>query len=60
MSIESGTTQKLLNRASHCGKYAVGFGANQIHCSNNNYQDHRQHNCVFSNVLASLIGPELT
>ena len=49
----------LLNRAANLRKHRVGIGTNQPHRTDHDYQDHRQHNCVFGDILALLFGPEL-
>jgi hypothetical protein len=41
------------------GKYVVGVASDQPNGTDDHYQNHGQHHCVFSNVLAFLLRPEL-
>jgi hypothetical protein len=50
---------QLLNRAANLGKYAIRVRADEPNRTHDNYQNHSQHDCVFGNVLATLIVPEL-
>ena len=41
------------------GKYVVGVASDQTNGTDDHYQNHGQHHCVLSNVLAFLLRPEL-
>ena len=49
----------LLNRAAHLGKYVVGVRPDEANCANDDYQNHSQHDCIFCNVLTTLIVPKM-
>jgi hypothetical protein len=49
----------LLDCASYGRENGVGIRTNQPYCAHHNYQDHCQHDCVLSYILAALIRPEL-
>ena len=49
----------LLDRAADAREHVVGVRTDQTDRSNNNYQNHCQHDCVFRNILTSIILPKL-
>jgi len=49
----------LLDRTANLRKYIVGIGADEPDGAYDDHQNHRQHDGVFGDVLATLIVPEL-
>ena len=49
----------LLDRAANLREHVVGVRADQSNRTNNNYENHCQHDCVFRNILTSIILPKL-
>ena len=49
----------LLDRAANLRKHVVGIRPDEANRSDDDYQDHRQHDRVFRDILAALITPKL-
>jgi hypothetical protein len=49
----------LLNRAANLREYIVGVGPDEPDGAHDDHQNHSQHDCVFSNVLTTVIVPEV-
>jgi hypothetical protein len=49
----------LLNRAADLGEYVIRIRPDEPDRAHDDHQNHSQHDCVFRNVLATLIVPKL-
>jgi len=49
----------LLDRAAYLRKHVIGIRSDEANRSYHDYQNNRQHDCIFGDVLAALIVPEL-
>ena len=49
----------LLNRTSNRGEDVIRIGTDEPDRTNYNHQNHRQHDCVFSDVLSVIVRPQL-
>jgi hypothetical protein len=47
----------LLNGTGDIGEYGIGVGADQPDGSDDNHQDHGQHDSVFRDILSFLFAP---
>jgi len=52
--------KQLLNRALNLGEDVVGVAADQAHRTDDDHQNHGQHDGVFRYVLTILFDPKLT
>ena len=50
---------RLLDRAADLRKHGVRIRSDEPDRAHNDHQNHSQHDCVFRNVLTTLIVPEL-
>lgn len=51
---------ELLHGASYVGKNVIGLTAHQTYGANYNYQDYRQHQSIFSDVLTLVFMPQIS
>jgi hypothetical protein len=51
--------RRLLNRTANLREDIVGIRPDEPDRAHDNYQNHSQHDCVFCNVLPTLIVPKL-
>src|SRR5678816_3621111 len=52
--------QPLLDRTGHVRENVVGIAAHQSYGADHNHQNHRQHHCIFSDVLTLVFMPQIT
>ncbi len=48
----------LLNGTGDGGEYGIGAGADELNGSYDNNQNHRQHDCIFRDILCFLFAPK--
>jgi hypothetical protein len=58
-SVANYESLELLNCAADLREHVVGIRPDEPDRAHDNYQNHSQHDCVFRNVLSTLIVPEL-
>src|SRR6478735_6024221 len=52
--------QPLLDGTGHVRENVVGIAAYQSYGADHNHQNHRQHHCIFSDVLTLVFMPQIT